>query len=135
MGVIKMDTYIYTGSVCSELDAIKKFVNNTLDSLENILNDKDLMFDIRLILSELIVNGALHGNECLESKDVNLCLKLLGNKIIIEVMDEGEGIGDFDLGRYNPKDLKSWGRGLVLVNGLSDELYVDKNKVVSIKYI
>lgn len=130
-----MATYMYRGTVCSELDAIKDFVNDTLNNLKSRLNDNDTIFDIRLILNELIVNGALHGNDCLESKNVDLCLELYDDKVIIEVVDEGEGITDFDLGRYNPTDLKSWGRGLVLVNGLSDELYVNKNKVVSIKYL
>lgn len=130
-----MATYMYRGTVCSELDAIKDFVNDTLNNLKSRLNDNDTIFDIRLILNELIVNGALHGNDCLESKNVDLCLELYDDKVIIEVADEGEGITDFDLGRYNPTDLKSWGRGLVLVNGLSDELYVNKNKVVSIKYL
>lgn len=135
MGVIKLTNYMYKGSVCSELDAIKDFVENTLENLKAILDDRDLMFDIKLILNELIVNGALHGNECLESKSVELCLQIYEDKVVIEVMDEGKGIADFDLGRYNPTDLKSWGRGLVLVSGLSDEFYVDKNRVVSIKYL
>lgn len=130
-----MTTYLYKGSVCSELDAIKAFVNDTLNCLKEIVDDNDLIFDIKLILNELIVNGALHGNECLESKNVDLSLELYKDRLIIEVMDEGEGITDFDLDRYNPTDLKSWGRGLVLVNGLSDEFYVIKNKVVAIKYL
>lgn len=130
-----MTTYIYRGSVCSELDAIKVFINDTIENLKNIVNDNDIMFDIKVILNELIVNGALHGNECLESKNVDLFLELCDNKVIIEVIDEGEGIDGFDLSRYNPTDLKSWGRGLVLVNGLSDEFYVMKNKVIAVKYL
>lgn len=126
---------MYRGSVCSELDAIKDFVNDTLDNLKNILDDSDLMFDLKLILNELIVNGALHGNECLVSKSVELCLEICENKLIIQVKDEGDGISDFDLARYNPTDLKSWGRGLVLVNGLSDEFYIDENKVIAVKYL
>jgi serine/threonine-protein kinase RsbW len=56
------------------------------------------------------------------------------DKLTIEVQDEGKGI-QYDPGEYNPSDLKSWGRGLVLVNGLSDEFYVDRNRVVSVKNI
>ena len=130
-----MATFMYRGSVCSELDAIRVFVNDTIENLNKIVNDNDIMFDIKLILNELIVNGALHGNECLESKNVDLCLELCDNKVIIEVIDEGQGITNFDLSRYNPTDLKSWGRGLILVNGLSDEFYVEKNKVIAIKYL
>lgn len=130
-----MSNFLYKGSVCSELDAIKDFVNNTMNNLRNVVHDNDLMFDIKLILNELIVNGALHGNECLETKNVDLSLELHEDRIIIEVKDEGKGIADLDLGRYNPTDLKSWGRGLVLVNGLTDEFYVEENKVIAVKYI
>lgn len=130
-----MTTYLYKGSVCSELDAIKSFVNDTLNNLKKIVDNNDLIFDVKLILSELIVNGALHGNECLESKNVDLYLELQKDKLIIEVIDEGEGISGLDIDSYNPTDLKSWGRGLVLVKGLSDEFYVIKNKVVAIKYL
>ncbi|MDY0256330.1 ATP-binding protein [Gudongella oleilytica] len=126
--------YIYKGSVCSDLDTIKSFIDKTVQILNGIISDRDLMFDIRVILNELIVNGALHGNECMSSKTVSLTLRMSEDKLMIEVEDEGRGI-NYNLKEYNPSDLKSWGRGLVLVNGLSDELYVDRNRVVSIKRI
>lgn len=132
-GVIAMN-YIYKGSVCSDLDTIKSFIDKTVQILNGIISDRDLMFDIRVILNELIVNGALHGNECMSSKTVSLTLRMSKDKLMIEVEDEGRGI-NYNLKEYNPSDLKSWGRGLVLVNGLSDEFYVDRNRVVSIKRI
>lgn len=127
-------TYSYKGTVCSDLETIKNFIDKTLCNLAAIIQDRDTMFDIKLILNELIVNGALHGNECISTKCVSLQLELIDNKLIIVVEDEGKGI-NFDLNSYDPTDLKSWGRGLVLVNGLSDEFHVDKNRVVSIKSI
>ena len=126
--------YIYKGTVCSDLETIKSFIDKTVDNLNGLINDRDLIFDIKVILNELIVNGALHGNECMTSKCVSLTLKMNREKLTIEVQDEGNGI-DYNLDEYNPSDLKSWGRGLVLVNGLSDEFYVDRNKVVSVKKI
>ena len=127
-------TYSYKGTVCSDLETIKNFIDKTLFNLSGIIQDRNTMFDIKLILNELIVNGALHGNECNSTKCVSLQLDLIDNKLIIIVEDEGTGI-NFDLNSYDPTDLKSWGRGLVLVNGLSDEFHVDKNRVVSIKSI
>lgn len=132
-GVMAMN-YIYKGSVCSDLDTIKSFIDKTVQILNGIISDRDLMFDIRVILNELIVNGALHGNECMSSKTVSLTLRMSEDKLMIEVEDEGRGI-NYNLKEYNPSDLKSWGRGLVLVNGLSDEFYVDRNRVVSVKRI
>lgn len=126
--------YIYKGTVCSDLDTIKNFIDKTLYNLSEIIKDRDTMFDIRLILNELIVNGALHGNECVISKCVSLTLEMIDNKLTIEVKDEGKGI-NFDMSTYDATDLKSWGRGLILVKGLSDEFHVENNKVVSVKHI
>ncbi|WP_262429727.1 ATP-binding protein [Paratissierella segnis] len=125
--------YIYKGTVCSDLEIIKTFIDEKLKLLGGIIQNRDILFDIRIILNELIVNGALHGNECMSSKCVTLSLEVVDNKLKIEVKDEGEGI-DYDIKSYNPTELKCCGRGLVIVNGLSDEFYVDKNRVVAIKY-
>ncbi|MGM0396076.1 MAG: ATP-binding protein [Bacillota bacterium] len=126
--------YIYKGTVCSDLETIKSFIEKTINNLDGLISNSDLLFDVKVILNELIVNGALHGNECVTSKCISLTLKINNKKLTIEVQDEGQGI-DYNLGDYNPTDLKSWGRGLVLVNGLSDEFYVDRNRVVSVKNI
>lgn len=133
MDVIKMN-YIYKGTVCSDLETIRSFIDKTIKTLGEIINNGDIIFDIRVILNELIVNGALHGNECMITKCVSLTVKMNENKLTIEVEDEGNGI-NYNPTEYNPTDLKSWGRGLVLVNGLSDEFYVDRNRVVSVKNI
>lgn len=127
-------TCLYKGTLCSDLKIIKSFIEDKLIILGGIIENNDILFDVRVILNELIVNGILHGNECISSKCVSLLLEIKDNKLIIEVIDEGKGV-DLDLASYNPLELKGCGRGLILVNGLSDEFYVEKNKVVSIKNI
>ncbi|WP_353092938.1 ATP-binding protein [Tissierella praeacuta] len=124
----------YSGIVCSDLDMIKNFVDDVLKKLNNIIENSDTMFDIRLILNELVINGVLHGNDCITSKCVKLSLEVKEDTLIIQVEDEGSGI-DYDLESYDPSDLKCCGRGLVIVNGLSDEFYIQKNKVTAIKHI
>ncbi|HLS53976.1 MAG TPA: ATP-binding protein [Tissierellaceae bacterium] len=113
---------------------MKSFVDNILEKLNNILDNKDLIFDIRLIINELIINGVFHGNECVDTKCVNVNLDVNGDQVTIIVEDEGEGF-DFNIDSYNPLELKCGGRGLVLVKGLSDELIIDKNKIKAIKYL
>lgn len=127
-------TCLYKGTVCSDLEIIKSFIDDKLMILSRIIENNDILFDVRVILNELIVNGILHGNECISSKCVSLLLEVNDNKLIIEVVDEGKGV-NYDFGSYNPLELKGSGRGLILVNGLSDEFYVDKNRIVSIKKI
>ena len=100
--------------------------------LSGIITNKEIIFDIKLILNELVINGAIHGNSCINSKCVSLSLELVNDKMTIEVKDEGQGI-DYDVSGYDPTDLLYGGRGLVY--GLSDEFYIDKNRVVAIKHI
>lgn len=125
---------IFDGCISSEISHIKPFVKGALKKLYKFIDNEDIMFDIKLILNELIANGIFHGNTCLDSKVVNLSLKIKDDKIIIEVKDEGKGI-NYDFQSYNPLDLKCCGRGLVLVKGLSDELLINDNRIVAIKNI
>lgn len=122
----------YHGTVCSDLDKIRNFVDNILVKINYIIKDNDILFDVRLILNELIINGAMHGNNSIETKCVKLSLELKDDKITIQVEDEGKGI-NFDISSYDPTDLKCYGRGLVIVSGLSDEFYIKNNKVIAIK--
>ena len=133
MDVIEMNL-MYQKSICSDLEDIKIVIQDVINKLRYIIKDEDLIFDIRLILNELVVNSVIHGNKCSEGKTVELYLELQGNALKIEISDEGQGI-DYDIRSYDPKDLKCCGRGLVIVNGLSDEFHIKKNKVEVIKYI
>lgn len=126
--------YIYHRSICSDLEDIKIIMGEIIRELGKIINDEDLLFDIRLILNELVVNSAIHGNKCNRDKLINLFLEIKGNILRIKVMDEGQGI-DYDIKSYNPKDLKCCGRGLVIVSGLSDKCHIEKNKIEVVKYI
>jgi len=126
--------FIYQWSLCSDLDDIKITIQDIVNNLKNIVDDEDLIFDIRLILNELIINSVIHGNKCDKDKSVELYLELIEDVLRIEVIDEGQGI-DYDIKSYNPEELKCCGRGLVIVNGLSDEFHIDKNRVEVVKYI
>lgn len=121
-------------SVCSDLEKIKVFVTKILDKLKNIIEDEDLIFDLKLILNELIINAVIHGNGHNINKSVDLYLEITKEAIRIEVKDQGSGI-DFDVGSYDPDELKVCGRGLVIVNGLSDEMYIQNNSIVAVKHI
>jgi len=120
--------------ISSDLCEIRTVLDNILNNLCNIVHDETTLFDIKLILNELIINSAIHGNNQDKEKYINLRMKVDNRLIKIEIIDEGEGFC-YDKNSYDPLELKCCGRGLVLVDGLSDEFYVNKNKVVSIKYI
>ncbi|KNF07882.1 putative anti-sigma F factor [Gottschalkia purinilytica] len=118
----------------SDLMEVRKTLNDIIDQISNILNDELLIFDIKLILNELVINSVVHGNKLDADKKVNLKLKVSNDCIKIEVLDEGTGFS-YDKEQYDPMDLKCSGRGLVLVDGLTDKLSINNNKVSIVKYI
>lgn len=127
-------SFSFDESVSSDLYVIKDFIQNVLEKLNVIIDDESVLFDIKLILNELVANGVIHGNEYDKKKKVNLSVKIVQKSIRIEVTDEGNGF-EYDLASYDSMDLKCSGRGLVIVSGLSDEFYIKKNKVVAVKYL
>ena len=124
----------YHGSVCSDLNDTRTFIDDVLSKVGSIIDNDNILFDLRLILSELIINGIEHGNKYEIDKCIYLYLEIVGDKMRIEVWDEGLGI-DYERENYNIYDLKTCGRGLLLVSGLSDEVYIENNKVVALKSI
>ena len=124
--------YKYSGAVISDLGAIKFFLDNILSEIEVFIEDENIIFDIRLILNELVINSAIHGNNLAENKEIQLDIDLKNGSIEISVEDEGEGI-DCSLDSYDPLDMKCCGRGLLIVNKLSDKLLIEKNRIMVIK--
>lgn len=59
-----MDTlYKFKGFVNSDLSLIKNFLDSAMKDLNPFIRDQEKLFDIKVILNELVVNGAMHGNE------------------------------------------------------------------------
>lgn len=121
-------------TISSNLLEIKNVVEDLLTSIKDIIKEENLLFDMKLILNELIINSAVHGNTLDENKKINLNLEIDENVIKIEVEDEGEGFV-YDKNKYDPLALTSNGRGLVIVDGLSDKLSINNNRVEVVKYI
>lgn len=55
--------YEYNGFVNSDLSCIKSFLDKAMGNLDTFIEDDDKLFDIKVILNELVVNGAMHGNQ------------------------------------------------------------------------
>lgn len=126
--------YTIETSLESDLMAIKKDLINIQSNLQTIIKNDSLLFDARLILDELICNGVHHGNKKRKDKLVDLMIEISDRYLKIEVKDEGNGFV-YNRDNYDPFSLSTGGRGLQIVDGLSDEFYVENNKVISIKYL
>lgn len=128
-----MDTlYKFKGFVNSDLSLIKNFLDSAMKDLNPFIRDQEKLFDIKVILNELVVNGAMHGNE--EDLNKKVCLKLILDRdsLKIIVKDEGRGV-DFDTSLYDCTQKRCNGRGLLIVEALTDQLILNDNEVIAIK--
>ncbi len=122
--------YHFCGCVRSDLDKIKSFVDNRIEDLNRYIIDDDRLFEIKLIVNELVLNGAIHGNELSYKKSVYLNIDYCEDTLFIRVEDEGRGI-NFSIDTYDPSQMLSGGRGLVLVTGLVDEIKMFDNIIIA----
>lgn len=121
-------------NIKSDLEDVKHNLEDMVKQLNELLKNEELMFDLRLILNELVVNGVIHGNKLDRNKKVELKVVIDENNIQIKVLDEGHGF-EYDRDSYDPLDMKSSGRGLFIVDGLSDELRISDEGVSVVKYL
>lgn len=115
----------------TDLSQIKEFRDDTTDLLKKLKYDDDLIFKIRLILDELIVNSYKHGNNKEYEKMIDVLMFIDKSLVMIKVKDEGEGIS------YSKKrDLfADHGRGIQLVYNLCDNLLVRDNTIAAFLYL
>lgn len=126
--------YNYKGFVKSDLSLIKSFLDIAISKLNPYIIDEDKLFDIKVILNELVINGAMHGNCEDLNKKVYLDLILNEDFLKIIVKDEGRGVA-FDTSLYDCTKKCCSGRGLVIVEALTDKLILKNNEVIAIKYL
>ena len=92
-------------------------------------------------LSEAVANAIVHGNKTKEDKSVKLQIQVLGDKVEIQVEDEGEGFDPCKIENpLKPKNLKKTsGRGIYLMKLFMDKVSFKKNekgmKVTLKKYL
>lgn len=130
---------------------IKQDVKTLSVTINLILSDiileyfisNEIIFELKVVLNELITNALCHGNKCELEKLVYVTLKLVSNKYLyISVKDEGFGFNskmssqslDDYLEEVNTS-LCEHGRGLVIVNSLCDKVKFNRsgNKVSILK--
>lgn len=53
----------------SDLSDIDLAVSLLLNELSNVVRDEEMMFDIRLVINEIVINSYEHGNKCNKEKE------------------------------------------------------------------
>lgn len=141
MGVIvKAVTYIVKPDIKTLADTIDLVLNAIMS--EHFISE-EILFEIKVVLNELVVNALCHGNNCEIEKATYVTFKLVNhNYLYISVKDEGCGFNQkLDLNTLDDyieaqnKSLCEHGRGLIIVDRLCNRVKFNKcgNKVSIIK--
>jgi serine/threonine-protein kinase RsbW len=132
--------------VLSEKCDVRKLVNDIVGFLcgcNDYINES-IVFDIRVVLNELIVNAIVHGNKNNTNKWIKVKIGITENGYAFFIIeDEGEGFDfksfiekDFEIeDTVDIKHLKESGRGVLIVKKLCDKLKFNEkgNKAVVLK--
>jgi serine/threonine-protein kinase RsbW len=124
----------------NELRSIKEASENILIMLQSKnIQDKDVLFDVKLSLDEAVRNAIVHGNKDKRNSVVRVHYNVDTEKIELMVEDEGAGFDPEKLPDPTQKEnlLKEKGRGVYLIKNLMDKVeYSEKgNCVRMIKYL
>ena len=118
---------VYEKSFFSELGVVKPVISECLEFLK--IHFPSLpsgeTFEMKLILSELLFNAVIHGNNCDRDKFVTIKLEVVQSSISVIVKDEGEGFNYRTLMQSFSVDENLFGehgRGIRLVFKLADNL-------------
>jgi len=134
--------------VPSRISCIGTVVEEFLTSLQNnfgLINELTL-FEIKVILNEVLLNAVRHGNGEDEQKLVKVRAEVnRAGKMILVVEDEGTGYNYDDVcrcqkpccGEEDPMEISEHGRGIIIIKGLSDKVEINErgNRIVISKSI
>jgi len=132
---------LYDFSINSELCNVCESVNNIVDFILNRYGPvrDDILFEIKVILNELLLNAIIHGNKEDKTKQVKVRTGIENDFVYFIIEEEGEG---FDInccsqpeGCLDIPDLKESGRGILIVKNLCDKVKYNTrgNKIVVLK--
>lgn len=127
----------------SEVGAAVRDVLNHLQNTYGLIDDC-MLFELKVILNELVLNAVKHGNQEDENKLVNIVSGVnRSGEFILLVEDEGTGY-DYRCVQDRNKlcedfpelcNIREAGRGLMIVRSLCDKIYFNKkgNRIVIVK--
>ena len=132
----------YNRTIHSEVSLVGDLVKDALSFVkENEIKDEDILFEIKVILNELILNAIKHGNKHSAEKVVELTVSFADHKHIhIIVKDEGEGHDYRCIMNQHTSfvtapdicDMKETGRGIFIVKSLAESLkFNEKGNVIT----
>lgn len=137
--VLKLCDLRIKSELCNVCNTVNKIVDFILECHGPL--KEDVLFEIKVILNELLQNAIRHGNNEDSSKQVKIRAGIDNSFVYFIIEDEGKG---FDINCYgqtedliNICEMKENGRGILIVKNLCDRVkYNSKgNKIVVLKSI
>ena len=136
---MKAITYTINHNIKALASKIDLVLNDIIS--EHSMSDI-ILFEIKVVLNELIINALCHGNNCEIEKVTFVTLKVINDDYLyISVKDEGFGFKKLNIDfsddniEATNKSLCEHGRGLIIVDRLCDRIKFNRcgNKVSIIK--
>lgn len=108
-------------SKLTEVRKVKRFIQK-LAALHHF--SKSRLHDVMLVITEATNNAILHGNKLDAKKHAILRCTIDGNRLLVEVHDEGSGFNPETLPDPLAEEnlLKPSGRGVFLIKQLADDV-------------
>lgn len=124
----------------SDLGLMGNLVGDALNFIRNEcrINDEIELFELKVIMNELVLNGIMHGNREDRKKSVKLHLALKeDDHIYITVEDEGSGYDYKQVIESCELSMKETGRGILIVRELSERLIFNNagNRITVVKRV
>lgn len=137
MKVSKLYDFSINSALCNVCQSVNNIVDFILDRYGPVRDD--ILFEIKVILNELLLNAIIHGNKEDKTKRVKVRTGIDNDFVYFIIEDEGEGF-NFNCSSQPEEcldisDLKESGRGILIVKNLCDKVkYNTKgNKIVVLK--
>jgi len=110
--------------IASDTEAMDAFIARAVEVVKEFGASPERLYEIRLIITEIVANAYLHGNRRDAAKCIRIAWSIDAERFFLRVQDEGEG---FDFGCLpdprRPENLGlDHGRGLFLVRLMASEL-------------
>jgi len=109
----------------SSLDSVNKVEEAAGELARKSGLDEDRVFQISMAVREAAVNAVLHGNAYDPEKKIIASFENTGDKLIIRISDQGNGLDPSTLpDPLAPENLLSGsGRGIFLIRSFMDEVH------------
>lgn len=120
---------IYNNYIQSDFKLMLRTRDEILQVLAGDIDDASILFNTKLVLDELMSNAIKHGNRNELHRKVHLNVEIHNQSLVIQVADEGNGLSDVAMPHNSFASMDEFGRGLMIVNALADELSIRQNCV------